>query len=226
MGAPRGGPRREKGKRGWGVEQTHSFIQPWIVEPALGSVQKDPGLGPILRALGFEEAQRCWLEGKGSGWSKVRALLRSVQLRNPGRMGEFRKSGGRGLVLQPGQTSLTSSWPSLHSSRGPLYGWGEAPEKENGEGHGMVAGAAVRMVARKGGPGAQLTERETEARGIRSGRMPAEPLALPMPPTSHRPSEAVPAPSRVPSTLARLLSGPSPPPLLIPRLVPRFQGYL
>ena len=30
MGAPRGGPRREKGKRGWGVEQTHSFTDSFI----------------------------------------------------------------------------------------------------------------------------------------------------------------------------------------------------
>ena len=82
------------------------------------------------------------------------------------------------------------------------------------------------MVARKGGPGAQVTERETEVRAIRSGQMPTEPLALPVPPTSHRPLGAVPAPSRVPSALARLLSGPPPPPLLIPRLVPRFPGYL
>ena len=91
---------------------------------------------------------------------------------------------------------------------------------------GWGQGTAVRMVARKGGPGAQLRERETEARAIRLGQMPTEPLALPVPPTSHHPLGAVPAPCRVPSALARLLSGPPPPPLLIPRLVPRFPGYL
>lgn len=223
MEAPRGGPRREKGKRGveWGeVEQTHSFIHSALdCGASTGSVQKDPGFGPDLGALGFKEAQRCWLGREGVRMEQGPSLPMLCSAEESRKMGESRKGGGGGLVLQPGQTSLTSSWPSLHSSRGPFYGWGEAPEKENGEGHGVVAGGSCQN-------GGQLTERETEARGIRSGRMPAEPLALPVPPTSHCPSGAMPAPSRVPSALAWLLSGSSPPPLLIPRLVPRFPGYL
>ena len=78
------------------------------MEPALGSVQKDPGLGPILRALGFEEAQRCWLEGKGSGWSKVRAPLCSVQLRNTGRMGEFSERARPSGLAKPERLKWTA----------------------------------------------------------------------------------------------------------------------
>lgn len=82
----------------------------------------------------------------------------------------------------------------------------------------MVAGGSCQN-------GGQLTERETEARGIRSGRMPAEPLALPVPPPPPTaPSGAMPALSRVPSALAWLLSGPSPPPLLATEVGATFPG--
>lgn len=64
--------------------------------------------------------------------------------------GGIQKGLGQGLVLQPGQTSLTSSWPSLHSSRGPLHGWGEAPGKENGEGGGVRAGGSCQNGGQKG----------------------------------------------------------------------------
>lgn len=106
MEAPRGGPRREKGARGveWGGGQTHSFIHSALdCGASTGSVQKDPGFGPDLGALGFEEAQRCWLGRKGSGWSKVPTFPVLCSAAEPRKTGVRRV--GVGLVVQPGRTS-------------------------------------------------------------------------------------------------------------------------
>lgn len=70
-GSPEGeGPEGRRGSGGveWGeVEQTHSFIHSALDCGASTVCRRTQALALGLGALGFEEAQRCWLGREGSG---------------------------------------------------------------------------------------------------------------------------------------------------------------